>query len=279
MIDWAKIGLARWYDCKLGTMTDRKLAGLVGASVAVIRRRRELFCIEVWSINQLIKPYSHMFDDNSDLAIARVCGASVKSVTTYRRSEGLPEYVRPATLQRRQRLPAGHPMRPFKLLLGRVTDEELARVSGVDVESIASIRESFGLSPFLAEAFQPIQQNAWADFHGPWLGYESLLGSMSDPKVSRAVNVPVSVVEKRRIFLAIQPYRRVSKLERYRHLLGLIPNNLIALIAGVSHTRVADYLKQVSAAHEKTAEGGFEVREPVKQKACGGKRGLRPNAN
>lgn len=36
MVNWGKIGLARWYDCKLGTMTDRKLAGLVGTSVKVI---------------------------------------------------------------------------------------------------------------------------------------------------------------------------------------------------------------------------------------------------
>ncbi|SOS30002.1 hypothetical protein PL963_P100019 (plasmid) [Pseudomonas cerasi] len=246
MIDWAKIGLARWYDCKLGTMTDRKLAGLVGTSVAVIRRRRELFCIEVWSISQLIKPYRHMFDDHSDLTIARLCGASVKSVTTYRRSEGLSEYIRPATLQRRQRLPAGHPVRLFRPLLGRVADEEVSRLSGVEVESIASIRESFGLSRLSDEAPHPIRLNAWANFCGPWLGYESLLGTMSDPKVSRAVNVPVSVVQQRRIFLGIQPYRRVSKLERYRHLLGLVPNNLVAMLAGVSHTRVTDYLKQIS---------------------------------
>lgn len=105
MVDWGKIGLARWYDCKLGTMTDRKLAGLVGTSVAVIRHRRELFCIEVWSIKQLIKPYRHMFDDNSDLTIARLCGASVKSVTMYRRSEGLAVFLRPDPLQRRQILP------------------------------------------------------------------------------------------------------------------------------------------------------------------------------
>ncbi|WP_280319906.1 MULTISPECIES: hypothetical protein [Pseudomonas] len=246
MIDWTKIGLARWYDCKLGTMTDKKLAGLAGTSVAVIRRRRELFCIEVWSINQLIQPYRHMFADNSDLTIARVCGASVKSVTTYRRSEGLALFKRPDPLQRRQRLPPGHPVRPFRQLLGLVPDEDVSMLSGVDVESIASIREAFGLHQVMAADPQPVQQNLWPNFHGPWLGFESLLGSMSDPKVSRAVNVPVSVVEQRRIFLRIQPYRRVSKLERYRHLLGLVPNNLIALIAGVSHTRVADYSKQTS---------------------------------
>lgn len=253
MIDWAKIGLARWYDCKLGTMTDRKLAGLVGTSVAVIRRRRELFCIEVWSINQLIKPYRQMFDDHSDLAIARLCGASVKSVTTYRRSEGLAEYVRPAPLQRRQRLPLGHPVRPFKILLGRVADEEVARLSGFDVESIASIREAFGLLRVLPADPEPVQQTVWQNFQGPWLGFESLLGTMSDPKVSRTVNVPIPVVEQRRLFLGIRPYRRVSKLEPYRHLLGLVPNSLIALLAGVSHTRVADYLKQVPAEHKKTA--------------------------
>jgi hypothetical protein len=253
MIDWAKVGLARWYDCKLGTMTDRKLAELVGASVAVIRRRRELFGIEVWSINQLIEPYRHMFDDNSDLTIARACGASVKSVTTYRRSEGLSEFVRPAALQRRQRLPIGHPVRPFKMLLGRATDEEVAILSGVDVDSITAIRESFGLSPFVANFPQPIHQIIWPDFPGPWLGFESILGSMSDPKVSRAVNVPLSVVEQRRIFLGIQPYRRVSKLEQYRHLLGIVPNTLIAKLAGVSHTRVADFMHLVAGKHKKTA--------------------------
>lgn len=253
MIDWAKIGLARWYDCKLGAMTDRKLAGLVGTSVAVIRRRREMFCIEVWSINQLIEPYRHMFADNSDLTIARVCGASVKSVTTYRRSEGLALFVRPHPLQRRQRLPVGHPVRPFRQLLGLVPDEDVSRLSGVDVESIASVREAFGLNRVIAADPQAAQQNLWHNFHGPWLGFESLLGSMSDPKVSRTVNVPIPVVEQRRIFLGIQPYRRVSKLTRYRHLLGLVPNNLIAKLAGVSHTRVGDYAKQVTGAHKKTA--------------------------
>lgn len=258
MVDWGKIGLARWYDCKLGKMTDRKLAGLVGTSVAEIRRRRELFCIEVWSINQLIKPYHHMFADNSDLTIARICGASVKSVTTYRRSEGLAVFLRPDPLQRLQRLPMGHPVRPFRQLLGRVPDEDVSKLSGVDVESIASIREAFGLHRVLAADPQPVQQPSWHDFHGPWLGFESLLGSMSNSKVSRTVNVPISVVEQRRFFLGVQPYQRVSKLEQYRHLFGLVPNNLIAMLAGVSHTRVAAYIKQVSAAGKKTAMDDYE---------------------
>ncbi|KPW79399.1 hypothetical protein [Pseudomonas cannabina] len=258
MVNWGKIGLARWYDCKLGTMTDRKLAGLVGTSVKVISHRRELFCIEVWSINQLIKPYRHMFDDNSDLTIARICGASVKSVTTYRRTEGLAPFLRPDPLQRRQRLPLGHPVRPFRQLLGLVPDEDVSRLSGVDVESIASIREAFGLHRVLAADPQPGQQPGWHDFHGPWLGFESLLGSMSNSKISRAVNVPISVVEQRRLFLRVQPYRRVSKLEQYRHLFGLVPNNLIAMLAGVSPTRVAAYIKQISEADKKTATGNFE---------------------
>ena len=259
MVDWGKIGLARWYDCKLGTMTDRKLAGLVGTSVAVIRHRRELFCIEVWSIKQLIKPYRHMFDDNSDLTIARLCGASVKSVTMYRRSEGLAVFLRPDPLQRRQILPLGHPVRPFRQLLGRVPDEDVSKLSGVDVENIASIREEFGLNRVLAADPQPVHQPGWHDFHGPWLGFESLLGSMSDPKVSRTVNVPISVIEQRRIFLGVKPYRRVSKLEQYRYLFGVVPNNLIAMLAGVSPTRVADYQKQLSGEHKKTAQGVFVV--------------------
>lgn len=81
---------------------------------------------------------------------------------------------------------------------------------------------------------------------------------MSNSKISRAVNVPISVVEQRRLFLRVQPYRRVSKLEQYRHLFGLVPNNLIAMLAGVSPTRVAAYIKQISEADKKTATGNFE---------------------
>lgn len=242
MADRLKVDTAMWYDCKLGKMTDRKLAALVGTTVATIQRRRSLLNIEVWSVNQLIEPYRDLFETSTDSAIARLCGASVKSVTTYRQRERLALYVRPAPLQRRQRLPQGHPVRPFKQLLGLVCDEDISRLAGVDLGTAASAREAFGFQQVEATyGSQSLEHSLWRAFQGPWLGYEPLLGTMSDAKVSRAANVPVSVVEKRRIFLGISPFRRISKLEQYRHLVGLVPNRLIAMLAGVSHTRVAQY--------------------------------------
>ncbi|MEZ1477593.1 hypothetical protein QVN01_33995, partial [Pseudomonas aeruginosa] len=78
-------------------------------------------------------------------------------------------------------------------------------------------------------------------FHcSPNPGYESLLGTMSAAKISREVGVPIGVVEARQQYLGIAPYRRVSRAERYAHLFGLVPNNVLAKLAGVSHERIAD---------------------------------------
>lgn len=61
-----------------------------------------------------------------------------------------------------------------------------------------------------------------------------------NPKISREVGVPIGVVEARQQYLGIAPYRRVSRAERYAHLFGLVPNNVLAKLAGVSHERIAD---------------------------------------
>lgn len=85
---------------------------------------------------------------------------------------------------------------------------------------------------------------------GPWLGYESLFGTMSAAKISRAVGVPFAIVEQRQNFLGAVPYQRVSKLDRYQHLAGLISNALLAKLAGVSASRATEFsrrLKQISA--------------------------------
>ena len=70
---------------------------------------------------------------------------------------------------------------------------------------------------------------------------------MSAAKISRAVGVPYPVVEQRQKFLGVTTYKRVSKLARYQHLIGLIPIGLLAELAGVSISRASEFRNKVLA--------------------------------
>jgi len=124
-----------------------------------------------------------------------------------------------------------------------VSDQEIAALSGASVATVKALREAFGFGPVapLPEAPKP---NPIPDYLGPWLGYESLFGIMSSAKISRAVGVPFAVVEQRREFLGVKHYQRVSRAARYEHLLGVVSNNVLAKLAGVSPARIADMRKR-----------------------------------
>ena len=238
--DWKNIGLPRWYDCKLGSMKDQQLADLVGTTKSVIRYRRQLFGIPPWSVEQAIKPYRQLLEILSARAIARLCGVSAHSVFLYKRSLGLKAKPGPAPQPKGKRFPAGHPLRPYKILLGLVHDQDVANLAGVSRTTVRNWREAFGLEPAGPLPEQPAQVSL-ENYVGPWLGYESLFGKMSIAKISRAVGVPFSVVEQRQKFLGVKSFKRVSKVSRYQHLVGVIPNALLAKLAGVSATRVAEF--------------------------------------
>jgi len=242
-VDWKNIGLPRWYDCKLGRIKDQTLAKLIGTTKNRIRSRRLMFGIEAYTVDQAIEPFRDLLGVESDRDIARRCGASITSVTNFRESLGIPPKHRPNPIQRTQRIPANHPVRPFKSLLGLVPDEDIARLSGVPVATARALREAFGFEPTppLPDAAEQVPV---PDYPGPWLGYESLFGTMSPAKISRAVGVPFSVVEQRREFLGIGPYQRVSRVARYEHLLGVVSNGVLAKLAGVTPARVADFRKR-----------------------------------
>lgn len=234
---WEKIGLPRWYDCKLGRMNDKRLARLVGTTHGVIRYRRKLFGISAWSAALLIEPFRHLVGVEPDRKIAARSGVSVSSVTTYRESLGIAPATRPAP--RKQRIPAHHPIKPYRQLLGLVPDTEIAALAGVSVAVVESLRESFGFGP-VAPAPAPPTQDPLPNYQGPWLGYESLFGFMSAAKISRAVGVPISVVEQRQQFLGVTPYKRVSRITGYEHLLGVVSNNVLAKLVGLTPARIAD---------------------------------------
>lgn len=59
--------------------------------------------------------------------------------------------------------------------------------------------------------------------------------------------MPFSVVEQRQAFLGVTPYQRV---DRYEHLVGVVPNNVLAKLAGVSPARIADIRKRKDSKRE-----------------------------
>jgi len=73
---------------------------------------------------------------------------------------------------------------------------------------------------------------------------------MSAANISRAVVVPFSVVEQLQAFLGFTPYQRVSRVDRYEHLVGVVPNNVLAKLAGVSPDRIADIRKRKDSKRE-----------------------------
>lgn len=238
--DWKNVGVARWYDCKLGRIKDQPLAKLVGTTKGVIRYRRMQLGIDACTVDQQIEPFRHLLGIESDRSIAARCGASVSSVTTYRESQGIAPKPRPAV--NKYRIPANHPVKPYRQLLGLVPDPDIAQLAGVPVAVVEALRVSFGFEPCAPLPGLPALESL-QNYQGPWLGYESLFGKMSAAKISRAVGVPFSVVERRQQFLGVTPYRRVSRVARYEHLLGVVSNNVLAKLAGVAPARIADIRK------------------------------------
>lgn len=243
--NWKAIGVARWFDPMLGKFTDRKLAKLVGTTERHISRRRHLFGIEAYSVKQAIEPFANLLGVESDESIATKCGASVRSVRVYRQSKGI--LPRSQVQRREQRLPMGHPVRPFKDVLKLVSAEDIAKAAGVPVQVVLQVCEDFGIQSPTHE--DQVVTLPLLDVSGPWLGFESLLGSMSSARISRAVGVPLEVVKRRREFLGVD-YQRIAKAERFTHLFGLVPNSVIAKLAGVSAVRIADMRK--SAVRQET---------------------------
>lgn len=233
--DWEKIGLPRWYDCKLGRLKDPVLAGLVGVPVGVIRYRRTLFGIKACTIDLLIEPFRHRLGVDTDTRIGALCGISSVSVRKYREAQGIAP--RPNRVPRTQLMPIGHPLRPYKALLGHVADSEIANLAGIEDEEAKQIREAFGY-PAVESTQDRAVSARFPDYPGPWLGYESLFGSMPSARISEAVNVPYAVIEARRVFLGAPAYVRVSRISRYAHLLGKVPNNVLAKLVGLSTARV-----------------------------------------
>lgn len=259
--NWLLIDVARWYDCMLGKSTDRELARRVGTTENRIARRRQHFGIDPYSVSQAMAPYKHLLGVESDKSVASICEVSVPSVRAYRKSLGIPPMPKAKAIERPQTKPYVDPLSPFRDLLGKVPDADVARLSGIGIEEVASARQSLRLEPVIL-APDSRKFDVVPDYHGPLLGYESMLGKFSDAKISRQVGVPISLVERRRTFLGIEPYQRVAQASRYSHLLGEVSDSLLAKLAGVSRTRISDMRKAMERNKRSATAPVTQAEEP-----------------
>lgn len=236
--DWSRIGLSQWFDCKLGTMSDERLGRLTGVKTSRIRYRRELFRIDPWSTSAAIEPYKDILGVRSNAHIARLAGVSAASVKIYREAQGIPRRVKP---KGSPRIPLDHPVWPYRSLIGLVDNKTLASVSGVSVRRVANLLAVLKVEEG-PSAPRALRRKTIPNYQGPWLGFESLLGSMSVTMISRTVGVPYNVVEKRRKFLGIPPFQRTTRLTQYEHLLEVasVPPSVLGKIVGLSASRVSE---------------------------------------
>ena len=67
--------------------------------------------------------------------------------------------------------------------------KDIANLASVSLATAKASREAFDFKPAAPLPETP-ERASIQNYQGPWLGYESLFGSMSAAKISRAVGVP-----------------------------------------------------------------------------------------
>ncbi|MCK9709884.1 hypothetical protein [Pseudomonas syringae] len=130
--------------------------------------------------------------------------------------------------------------------MGLIDNKTVAALAGVSVRRVADLLTLLNVEEGPSVPSSPRKKKI-RDYEGPWLGYESLFGSMSVVMISRAVGVPYNVVEKRREFLGIAPFKRVSRLMQYEHLIDVasVPNTVLGKLVGLSPSRVFELRRKL----------------------------------
>lgn len=240
-VDWKKVGMPRWYDPKLGKMRDTDLAKLIGSTVSKVRYRRVLLGIEAYANFAMLKPFIPLLGKNSDRAISVQAGVSHSAVKRFREALGIGAFI---SRSEQIKISKHHPLYAYRPLVGLIDDSTLAQLANTSIDAVAAQRESMGLKsvpPYVHPSHRHV-----LDFVGPLLGYESLFGRMSDPKISRATGVSVRIIEQRREFLGLPRFRQASRIEPYAHLLEVVPAALLSQLTGLSLSRITRLRKDRS---------------------------------
>jgi len=212
------------YDSLLGTMSDQDLANATGVCNRTIGARRKLLGVEAWSVEVALTPHMHLLGILSDKEISNISGVGISSVTKYRKEND----IHP------------HPLAEFVPLLGHVTDEDVARVSEMPLALVEKTRCILGIEELVVELSDPIHID---NYEGPLLGFESLLTTQTIVEIHRETGIHCSIIERRRDFLELPVFQRKSKLEPYKHLVGIVPVPLLAKLVGLSGSRVRQLSK------------------------------------
>jgi DNA-binding transcriptional regulator YhcF (GntR family) len=137
--EWKDTGKARWYDEKLGELSDTELSKTIGVPIYIIRYRREQLGIKAYSSSKILEKYNNLIGKCSDRKIAEMSKQTPSAVGRYRRSKGVREF-RPDSPY--LNVPEQHPVKPVAILLGLIHDQDLANLVGLSVNAITDLRKS-----------------------------------------------------------------------------------------------------------------------------------------
>jgi DNA-binding CsgD family transcriptional regulator len=205
-------------------MPDEEVARRIGHSVAAIAYRRSTRGIPKFNARRmpsLTAEQKALLGKMPDEEVARRLGRSVSSIVAYRGNLRIPIFVpaggRPARAKRR-------PWTASDIaLLGKLPDDEVARLTGRRVGAITTQRWKLGIANCNSKKRD-------------WTAKEdSLLGKLSDKEIASRLNrSPESVRRRRRTLGRLDPSVRPGWSRREDDLLGTAPDKAIALRIGRS---------------------------------------------
>lgn len=206
---------------QLGAMSDRVEAG---AMREPHHDRQLRLGTAVWGARSKLSPYEWLAGILGDNRLSRISGWSSSSIAKFRKKHGI----------------QFHPLRDFLPLLGLVADHDVSRASSVPVEVVTELRQYLGIYAFVAE---PVEEIVIEDFHGPLLGFESLLIKMNVIDIHRETGINPNIVDRRRKHLGLPSVGLKSKLDPYRHLVNVISIPLLAKLCGITDPRVRQLIR------------------------------------
>jgi hypothetical protein len=219
------IALTEQVIADLGVKSDGEISRSLGVSVtgiAQIRRKRGIATkIQFGSLPESANDLLGKFLDRE---IAERFGVTTSCVNARRNKLGIPQAPKP------RKDASTVPSLPNWVMekLGTLSDQELARDSGVDLHAVSTARKKLGKSPFPLG----IPDSA-----------QALLGTMPDLKLAKIFALPGSRVRRIRIALGIPQFgapRGASKNVSAAIIgqLGKVSDLSLASIAGVSKNTI-----------------------------------------
>jgi hypothetical protein len=192
----------------LGTMSDEKVARMIGVSKGPVMRKRQSLGIEsfasqsnlwrVWTADELALLAKH-----SDVEVARILEVQPGTVSAKRHSYGI-EPHRKKLRKKKSKLDTLVWNLQNLALLGQLSDSQLGKMIGVNRKSVLRKRKKLGI--------KSIGQTQL--FH-PWTKEEiALLGTLGDRAIAEQIGINQQSVAIKRVRLGISSFQANSRAKR-----------------------------------------------------------------